>query len=362
VKIAFNYNIFYNQRYGGISRYYTSIIKELIKKKIKLKIFSPIYKNRYLSKIHNDYISGYFLRHYPTPYYLTELIEYISFYQIQNSDFDIIHDTNYSRKTLDIKKKKIVVTVYDLIHEKFSNLYNKNLEIKKKVIEKADKIICISENTKRDLLEYYNLSEKKISIIHLGCNHFDFNISQNSKEISHLIPEKFILFVGSREKYKNFDILLNSYHRAKEINKKYKLVCFGGGKFSKNEKKKISDLSLQAKVFNFLGEDSLLSELYLKASLFVFPSNYEGFGIPIIEAMLHGCPVLASNIKVFYEVSKNSINFFKKGDENSLVNELIKLLGGNFDLNVNKKNLKLIADNYSWENCASQTLKIYEDL
>ena len=65
MKLAFNYNIFYNQRYGGISRYYASTIKELIKKKIKLKIFSPIYKNRYLSEIHNDYISGYYLRRYP---------------------------------------------------------------------------------------------------------------------------------------------------------------------------------------------------------------------------------------------------------------------------------------------------------
>lgn len=362
MKVAFNYNIFYNQRYGGISRYYASTIKELIKKKIKLKIFSPIYKNRYLSEIHNDYISGYYLRRYPVLSNLTKLIEYVSFFQIQNSDYDIIHDTYYSRKTLDIKKKKIVVTVYDLIHEKFSNLYNKNLEIKKKVIEKADRIICISENTKKDLLEYYKLSEKKISIIHLGCNHFNLNLSQRSRLISHSIPEKFILFVGSREKYKNFDILLNSYYRAKEINKKYKLVCFGGGKFSKKEKQKILKLSLQNDVLNFLGDDNLLSELYLKASLFVFPSNYEGFGIPLIEAMHHGCPVLASNIKVFYEVSKNSINFFEEGDENSLVDQLIKLLSGNLDFDANKKNLKLIANNYTWENCASQTLKVYESL
>jgi len=364
MKIAYDYNIFFSQKYGGISRYFCSIIKEIIKEKgeNQIKIFSPLFKNRYLLEISKKFRTGIYIPRFPTYNYLKTFVENTSFKQIKNSDFEIIHSTYYNSKIIDIKNKKKVITVYDLIHEKFSKLYGKNnLYNKKKTIENADHIICISENTKKDLLEYYNLDENKVSTIHLGFDHLSEDYSKLNFD-NLLLPKNFILFVGSREKYKNFDLLLEAYRSKKNIMNDFQIVCFGGGKFTKKEINKFNRFELIDKVKNYQGNDILLSYLYTKTQLFVFPSEYEGFGLPLIEAMSLNCPVLASENNTFIEIAKDSIHYFKNNSLEDLSFKIEFLLNSKNDLNSKKSKAFELSRQYTWKKCTKKTLEIYKKL
>ncbi len=359
MKIAYNSSIFFLQKYGGISRYFCSIIKEFIEDRKSLRIFSPIFKNNYLLDIPNNYKKGFYIPRYPTPKLLKNIVDKISFKQIQNSNFDIIHDTYYSENLLNYRNKKKIITVYDLIHEKFPDLYkNKNFEKKKKIINCSDKIICISENTKNDLIKHYNIDEKKINVIHLGYNHIQNNLNSIRQE-NLILPKDFIFFVGSRLKYKNFDLLINSFHSSKKLKKDFNIVCFGGGPFTEKEKKLFNELNILDKLFHFEGGDDLLSYLYTKSKLFVFPSQYEGFGIPLLEAMSIGCPVLASNTSIFKEICKDGAHYFNNNDANDLCEKLEQLLYSETNLLL-KIDLALnISKIYNWKKCANETYKVY---
>ena len=176
------------------------------------------------------------------------------------------------------------------------------------------------------------------------------------------IPENFILYVGSRYRYKNFNLLINSFCLTKKVVDNYNIVCFGGEDFSVSEKKKLEELNINEKIFHIKGKDDLLAYLYSKAKLFVFPSIYEGFGIPLIEAMSIGCPVLASNTDIFKEICKEGVHYFENNDQNSLSYQLETLLNSDKEL-LSKKNLALnISKKYSWKKCADETYEIYKKL
>ena len=232
---------------------------------------------------------------------------------------------------------------------------------KKKTIENADHIICISENTKKDLLEYYSVNENKVSTVYLGFDHISKNYSKINFD-KFLFPKNFILFVGSRQKYKNFDLLLNAYKQKINILNDLELVCFGGGKFTDKEVNKFKSLGVNARIKNFQGDDVLLSYLYAKAKLFIFPSQYEGFGLPLIEAMSQNCPVLASENSTFVEIAKDSIHFFKNNNVEDLAYKIEFLINSENDLNSKKFKALEISKKYTWENCAKKTLEIYKKL
>ena len=362
MKVAFTNSIFFKQKYGGISRYFCSLISELIGINIDIKVFSLIFKNNYLLNIPKKNRQGIFIPRYPITNFLENKFEKILNFQIKNSPYNIVHETYYSKEFLSLKKKKKVITVYDLIHEKFNKLYtNKDFFLKKRIIDESDAIICISNNTKNDLIKYYKVPENKIFVTYLGCDH----LKNNSEDIefeSISLPENFILFVGSRLKYKNFKLFIESYASSKIINEEFDVVCFGGGTFSSDEKKFFSELNLNRKINYQHGSDHLLSYLYKKAKLFIFPSQYEGFGIPLIEAMSRGCPVLASDINIFKEISKNGINYFTNNDKKSLIENLEYLLKNEKNLYSKITLAKKISEKYSWKNCANQTLEIYKKI
>ena len=323
MKIAFDYKIFWSQKYGGISRYFVNLFNQLNKNKIDYLVFAPFYKNEFLKELPQLNIKGkYFEDKIPfTSNIFKFLNDKICNRELKKWSPDLIHYTYYSKNFQ--KSTKTVITVYDLIHEKISLDKGEIILPKKKMIESADHIICISETTKNELIDFYKVDVNKISVTYLGANHFSLNENNFPRDIN--FP--FLLYVGSRLKYKNFDFFIKAYSKSKKINENFKIVLFGGGKLTQNEKNLFKELKIdESKVFQINGNDSRLNFLYQKASAFIFPSIFEGFGLPIIESLKNKCPVVCSQIPIFEEIGKNSVNYFNLNDYDNLIDTILKVV------------------------------------
>jgi len=219
-----------------------------------------------------------------------------------------------------------------------------------------DKIICVSENTKKDLMKFYNLDNKKVSVIYNGADHLNFIATENKNIVS---DKPYILYVGSRAKYKNFRLFVESFKKSEKLFNNFNIICFGGGYFSKSEINYFKELNILNKIILVLGDDKSLKIHYENASLFVYPSLYEGFGISILEAINVGCPALASDIPVFREILGDKMCFFNPKSHEDLIFNMEKIL---FD-SENQKNLitigKKISEKYSWSICYNHTIGLY---
>ena len=366
MKVLFNNTIFFTQKVGGVSRYFDCIFKKFIQLKFPFKVVAPIYKNIYLKNLDNTYKQGLYFSKYPMLKNFIKLNDVVSNFIIsKDSKSTIIHDTYYSSSLLEIKNKKKIITIYDLIHEKFNNYYSYKdiIQNKKKFYEKMDFFICISNKTREDFLNIYNVPEYKVKVTHLGSDHLN-NIDKINTLLSidnfkkrYKIDKPFILYVGRRSKYKNFNTLINSYYNCKKINQNFDIVCFGGEGFYQEEIDNFKKLRIFRNLHYFSGTDSDLKQFYVNASVMVATSEYEGFGLPLVEAMSLECKLLINDIQIFREICGNNAIYFE--NEEDLKNKLENTLF----LNQNKKNLKEIKidtiEKYSWMKTAKKTIKIY---
>lgn len=285
MKIIFDHQIFSLQKYGGISRYFMELAKQIIKKNIQLNILSPVYINNYITRnLNKENIRGFKLPHLKKASFIYGFInQALSSFLINNYNPNLVHETYYSHYSIAPSSSKIIITVHDMIHELYPNNFDFWYMTKSKKlssIKRADHIICVSENTRKDLINIYNIDIKKTSVIYHG---YKLN-SLSTETRRHLTP--YILFVGNRGGYKNFKLLLKAYASKEFFFKNFSIVIFGGGTLSTVEKNEIFKLSKgKWKVYHFEGDDTVLADLYRYAELFVYPSLYEGFGMCPLEAM-----------------------------------------------------------------------------
>ena len=253
-----------------------------------------------------------------------------------------------------------------MIYEKFSYLFSereKNFSlIKARAIKQADHIICISHKTKKDLVEILNIEPKKVSVIYLGYS-FKLENPVSIHALTNDLQHPYILYVGTRGAYKNFDCLLKAYASRSALNKNFKLVCLGAKSFSSDELNKIQELGLSKDQVNYVsGDNQTLAQLYKQASVFVYPSLYEGFGMPPLEAMSFDCPVACSNTGSLPEIVGNAAEFFDPYEVDSIADALEKVL---FSSEKAKNLVELGRERikqFSWETCAKQTSLIYSSL
>jgi glycosyltransferase involved in cell wall biosynthesis len=161
---------------------------------------------------------------------------------------------------------------------------------------------------------------------------------------------------------KNFDKLLEAYGSSLKLNQDFQLICFGGGDFSSSEVERVDNFQLGCKVVQISGDDSMLTNLYRGATALVYPSLYEGFGIPPLEAMSFGCPVVCSNVSSIPEVVGNAGEYFDPEDLDSMIDAIEKVVYSEVVLNdlklLGQKRIKL----FSWDLCAKQTIEVYKSL
>lgn len=259
-----------------------------------------------------------------------------------------------------------VTTIHDFTTEKFRTGLAKwvNLKQKKYAVYNSAGVVCISENTKKDLLHFCpNVDEKKIRVIYNGVSDDffyiddDFNISEKEERFSNLENYKYLLYIGHRTNYKNFPIAVETAAKFKD---KYKLVVVGEP-FTEDEKtfveSKLGDnylllSKLRNKELNFL---------YNKAFALLYPSSYEGFGIPIVEAMKTHCPVIATYNSSIPEVAGDAAILCENTNEKEFAKSVQCLENKSFRDNLIEKGIEQ-SKKFNWDKTYQEYLEFYQEL
>ena len=363
MNILFDQQIFSFQEYGGISRYFYELIKG-IGKDNEVLVDGKFSNNIYLQKLKKGTVKVLPNINFPYKnillFYLNKIFDSKN---LKNGNFDLLHATYYQSYFLNkLKGRPYVITVYDMTHELFTNdckgFTKKTLEYKRKTICGANKIIAISQNTKKDLINLYRIQEDKIEVVYLG-NPLD---GVTPSRVDNL-PRRYLLFVGNRQGYKNFTLFVKAISPILKRNKSLFLVCAGGGKFSMEENKLLLKFGVSDQVLQLNFKlDSELAYIYKNALVYILPSLYEGFGLTVLEAFSMGCPVVASNTSSIPEVCGKSVVYIDPKNEMSMRNGIESVLTNcslrNRLIRLSQKENK----RFSWDKCISETMLIYNNL
>ena len=329
-------------------------------------IFAPLHRNHYLKSLPSSLVHGWGVSRYipKTGQMMLPPNRIVAKRLIKKWAPDIVHETYYSKMSCVPQNTCKVLTVYDMIHEKFpqwGSRWDQSASLKRLAVHRADHVICISESTRKDLLELYEVDPVKVSVVHLGSGNSSVGIDEG--QISKCPKRPYLLYVGARSGHKNFTGFIQALASSCRLLRDFDIVAFGGGGVTSDELKELRRSGLKSDQFRHMsGGDEILSQLYAFASAFVYPSLYEGFGLPPLEAMGHQCPVISSNTSSMPEVISDAGEYFNPESCHDMAEAIervvyspsrIKELAG--------KGLKRQAY-FTWERCASKTLDIYKKL
>lgn len=355
-KIIFDNIIFSLQTSGGIS----GVWKELITRINEMNDFECSYLeySNSLKNINRNKIlisENNLLRTGSSPVFLQRFINPL----VTSNEKFIFHSSYY--RTCRNSNAVNITTVHDFIHEKFRSglaLYINHLQ-KKRALKNSKAIICISENTKNDLLKYFpNIDKKKIFIVHNGVDSSVFKKLTIPKPTLINNLGKYVLYVGNREqKYKNFISIIDALKFHPELN----LVLVGGGAPSVKEYESLNKKLIGRIKYLENIDNQDLNILYNFAFALVYPSIYEGFGMPIIEAQSAGCPVIATNCSSISEIAQNTAILTDNGSSTEISNSLELLKNDNIrNIYVSKGFSN--SERFSWDKMAKQIAEIYSTI
>ena len=365
MRILYDGNIYALQPAGGITRYFGSLISRLPDN------FAP------------SLVLGHTLNSNYPPHRNLKVLQYDEFHRLPFSyrlslnyskirdramraglartRFDVIHPTYYTLledRAIDSYRGPVVITVWDMIHELFRAELDPDggfAAQKRRAIEAAQRVICISENTRTDLLDRYPIPENKVVVTHLASE-LDESLAHGSE----VVPARpYFLFVGRRVWYKNFDGLLKAF--AKVVSKCPELaLCIVGEPLEDSENKRIADLGLSDRI-EYYGypNDEHLAKLYRCSRALVYPSRYEGFGLPPLEAMACGTVAVVCRTSSIPEVVGDAGVFFDPDSGDDLT-DILDYLSRDESM---RENLILKgrdqAKKFTWERTVAQTIEAY---
>ena len=359
-------NIIFNlQKIGGISNYWYNLLKESAGNENIFYFEDNCASSNYYRNLINIPKDHCIEDKTKIP---LKIKRYLPVKSIEKS-FNIFHSSYYRYATGNIKN---VSTIHDFMYEKYLSRYNFKRIIhslqKYLVLKHSDYIIGVSKNTLDDMLRFFpEFREKKMSVIYLGVSDDfypvekknDFIIIQNHK----LYDNSYFFYFGNRRGYKNFGLLIKAYSNLLKNNKDIpKLVIAGGGEFDRNEKTLLAESGILSSIIKFRGiTNSELNLLYNYCTGFVYPSLYEGFGLPVLEAMKAGTPVICSNSSSLPEVAGEAAIYIDPFDVFSLEKVLFSLLDNSTRKNLISMSCKQ-AEKYSWRKTYKETSEIYNSI
>lgn len=365
MKILFDHQIFSIQKYGGASRYFCELIKNLpegtwdtsarysVNEYVK---HYNLFKTKDIFPNTDFWRKSFFRNNLNKPFSLLKILE---------GNYDVFHQTHFETYCLKaLGNKKMVTTFHDMNHVKYADLYKYNLikgrhwmeGVQRKSVARANQIIAISQSTKDDLINFFNIDEQKITVIHHGVKKTKLDLT-----VERIIENPYILYIGEREGFKNFKRFIRAFSMLGNNYNDLHLICTGKP-FTNEELEYIHSFSIHNRVHQIFASEYALAKLYRDATMLVFPSLSEGFGMPILEAMVYNCPVVLSRASCFPEIAENAGLYFDPMDEYDIFEKIIKLLDSN-DL----RNQLIIEGNqqlekFSWEKCAYEHYNLYKSL
>lgn len=281
--------------------------------------------------------------------------------KLKEQDFDVCHPTFFDSYFLNyIGNKPWVITVHDMMPELFPDYFNQNDEqilFKRKNLSKASAIVAVSEQTKKDIVRLLNIPAEKITVIYHG------GPEREAVNNPSIVDSPYILYVGTRNAYKNFPQTLKDFATFHNKHSEVKMVCTGGG-FTADERKMIEDLKVKDAVLHIPASGFEMKILYAHALAFVYPSLYEGFGMPILEAFAYGCPVLLNNKSCFPEIASDAGIYFESEPGKSNLPEVLDKI---YSLSIEERNIIIERGfvrlrDFSWEKSAEKLASVYRNI
>jgi len=269
----------------------------------------------------------------------------------------IFHSSYY--RTCNNKNAINITTVHDFTYEYFSHGIKKFIHCwqKHKAIRKSDYIICVSNNTKNDLLKFVpDVDEKKIKVIYNGVSNDYYPICLDRiSDFTPFKPYTYVLFVGERKGYKNFDLSIKAISHSN-----LRLVIVG--KELLTNEIKLLESTLGKDRYKYVGRisNNQLNSLYNGAFCLLYPSSYEGFGIPVIEAQRAGCPVIAYNSSSIKEIIGDTPLLLEKLDIDSILFKLTLLEKYDIRKRIIDTGIKN-SKRFSWENMHMNIINLYQE-
>ena len=283
---------------------------------------------------------------------------------------DLYHSTHYVLPA--VVPCRAVVTIHDIIHLLYPEFLPSALaffyaqRMIRRSLSRGDRIIAVSQNTKTDLMDYFKVDGRKIRVVYSGVTDRyrkqlpDSEISAWLEEFG--IDQPYLLFVGNPKPHKNLDNVVKAYARSLEIfDYEADLVCVGdreGMEFKVRQRAEQLGLKNRIRLVGHVPEEALPA-LYQGATLFVFPTLYEGFGLPVIEAMASGVPVITSKTSALREIAEGYGHLVNPLDVEEIAKAIAQCMA---DKEHREALIKLglrRADDFRWPRTAEQTLEVY---
>lgn len=320
--VLYDHQAFTGARYGGVARYFYDLMMSLRQREVDAQLSVLLSNNVYLLNSPHVQVQSYryFLGYMPTSMLMSQVNRRWSSLQLVRGQFDVFHPTFFHDYFLNfLGKKPFVLTYHDVIKENFGDqlghLDNGSKTQKQRLLDRAAAVIAVSENTRQDLLNTFRIKPEKITVVHHATTFGRLSVPH---AVHVQTPEDYLLYVGTRNDYKNFGPFLRALAPLFRQYPHVQLICAGGGAFNESETQLINGLNLSGRVMHYPIDDFVLYRLYERAIAFVYPSLYEGFGIPILEAFSVGCPVVLSQASSFPEVAQDAGLYFDPQSESSI--------------------------------------------
>lgn len=367
---------FWFLKYSGVSRYVCELAEELFKLGVEVHIPIASTINEYLKNA--SFFEQTSAETCQAPLHIRALHHFLSLtplkekarrhelrhqslQYLKKGTFDLIHPThNNAIEILPyIGKTPLVITVHDMMHELFAKDFpasDPSSERKRIFARRADRIIAISECTKNDLVKIFNINPDKIDVIHHGNS---LKLPPHADSIELNLPEHYVLYVGGRNGYKNFTRFAKAFAILATQDSQIRMICAGGGAFSPSELEMLHQLGIAEKCEQRWVSDTELAVMYNRSKAFVYPSEYEGFGLPILEAFECGAPVLCSRASCFPEVAGKGALYFNPQDIEEMAVTMQQTITSKFQQESLQQAGKLRIQDFSWKKTAEKTLATY---
>lgn len=364
MKILYDHQIFTLQKFGGVNRYFLELMKMGEEDTEVDRINPDLFVREEATPVIEGLSRG--IRFFKKKMGIVQQPPSMPFpsqaaMQLQEGRFDLLHPTYYDPYFLKWTNKPFLLTVYDMIHELYAEYFLPDpLNVtnhKRLLCSKASQIIAISKKTKEDLVSLFRVPAEKVHVIPLASN-FDQVVPQKPSGFEGL--ENYILFVGSREAYKNFYFPVGALADLLKSDPHLQLLCTGLP-FASWEKDFFNNLGILKQVRHiYLEGDPELAWVYRNAALFIFPSLYEGFGFPLLEAFASNCPVICSTGGSLPEVAADAVIYFEPRSFSQIQDAAHDALyNSNRKAGLIRKGKERFAL-FSWHQCRKQTREVYK--